>query len=128
MTGSIEFRAAVENRDLGRMQAALADDVVFRSPVVFAPYAGRDAVAHLLSHVLEVFEDFEYTDQLEGEGSHALIFRARVGDKQLEGLDHLTVDSEGLITGLTVMVRPLSGLIAVAEAMGTRLAVDPVPS
>ena len=128
MTGSLEFRAAVESRDPGRMRAALAPDVVFRSPVVFRPYEGREAVAHLLSKVVEVFEDFEYTDQLDGDRTHALIFRARVGDKQLEGLDHLTVDSEGLITGLTVMVRPLSGLVAVAEAMGARLAADPVPS
>jgi len=128
VTGSLEFRAAVESRDPSRMRAALAPDVVFRSPVVFRPYEGREAVAHLLSKVVEVFEDFEYTDQLDGDRTHALIFRARVGDKQLEGLDHLTVDSEGLITGLTVMVRPLSGLVAVAEAMGARLAADPVPS
>ena len=95
---------------------------------MFGPYEGRETVAHLLSHVVEVFEDFVYTDQLEGDGTHALIFRARVGDKQVEGLDHLTVDSDGLVTELIVMVRPLSGLIALAEAMGARLAADPVPS
>lgn len=128
MTGPHEFRAAVESRDLGRMRAALAEDVVFRSPVVFGPYESREVVAHLLSKVIEVFEDFEYTDQLEGDGTHALIFRARVGEKQLEGLDHLTVGADGLISHLTVMVRPLSGLIALAEAMGAKLAADPVPS
>ena len=110
------------------MRAALADDVAFRSPVVFRPYEGKEAVGHLLSHVVEVLEDFEYTDELEGEGTHALIFQARVGDKQVEGLDHLTVDSDGLVTGLVVMLRPLSGVIAAAEAMGARLAADPVPS
>ena len=75
-------------------------------------------MAHLLSTVVEVFEDFEYTDQLAGDGTHALIFRARVGDKQVEGLDHLTVDADGLITQLIVMVRPLSGLIALARGDG----------
>jgi hypothetical protein len=68
-----------------------------------------------------VFQDFEYTDELAGEGTHALVFRARVGDKRLEGLDHLTLDSEGLVTHLVVMVRPLSGLIALAQEMGARL-------
>ena len=119
----LEFRAAVENRDLARMEAALAPDVVFRSPAVFKPYEGREAVMHLLGTVVQVFEDFEYTDELEGEGTHALIFKARVGDREVEGLDHLTVDEDGLITQLVVMVRPLSGLTALAQAMAERLGV-----
>ena len=120
----IEFRAAVESRDLARMEAALSPDVVFRSPVVFKPYEGREAVMHLLSTVVQVFEDFEYTDELEGSGdTHALIFRARVGDREVEGLDHITVDADGLVTQLVVMVRPLSGLTALAQAMAERLGV-----
>jgi len=117
----LEFRAAVENRDLARMEAALSPDVVFRSPVVFKPYEGREAVMHLLGTVIQVFEDFEYTDELAGEGTHALIFRARVGERIVEGLDHLTLDAEGLVTQLVVMVRPMSGLMALAEAMAERL-------
>lgn len=117
----LEFRAAVENRDLARMEAALAPDVVFRSPAVFKPYEGREAVMHLLGTVVQVFEDFEYTDELVGDGTHALVFRARVGERMVEGLDHLTVDADGLITELVVMVRPLSGLMALAEAMAERL-------
>lgn len=117
----LEFRAAVENRDLARMEAALAPDVVFRSPAVFKPYEGREAVMHLLGTVVEVFEDFEYTDELVGDLTHALVFRARVGERMVEGLDHLTLDADGLITELVVMVRPLSGLMALAEAMAERL-------
>ena len=117
----LEFRAAVENRDLARMEAALAPDVVFRSPAVFKPYEGREAVMHLLGTVVQVFEDFEYTDELAGEGTHALVFRARVGERMVEGLDHLTVDADGLVTELMVMIRPLSGLMALAEAMAERL-------
>jgi len=119
----LEFRAAVESRDLARMEAALAPDVVFRSPAVFKPYEGREAVMHLLGTVIQVFEDFEYTDELKGDHTHALIFRARVGDREVEGLDHITVDDEGLITQLVVMVRPLSGLTALAQAMAERLGV-----
>lgn len=119
----MEFRAAVESRDLARMEAALAPDVVFRSPAVFKPYEGREAVMHLLGTVIQVFEDFEYTDELEGNGTHALVFRARVGDRSVEGLDHLTLDADGLVTQLVVMVRPLSGLTALAEAMAQRLGV-----
>jgi hypothetical protein len=109
------------------MEAALAPDVVFRSPVVFKPYEGREVVMHLLRNVLEIFEDFEYLDELRGEGTEALIFKARVDDRWVHGLDHLTVGDDGLVTELMVMVRPMSGVIAVAEAMGARLAASPVP-
>ena len=53
-----EFRAAVEAQDLERLVALLDEDVVFRSPVVFKPYRGRDQVAVLLAAVARVFEDF----------------------------------------------------------------------
>ena len=116
------FRSAVEARDPAAMEAALHPGVVFRSPAVFKPYEGRDTVMGLLRHVLEVFEDFRYVDELAGEGTHGLVFEARVSDKRLQGWDYLTIDEQGLVTELVVMIRPLSGLIAVAEAMGARLA------
>jgi len=116
------FRAAVEARDLDAMAAALAPDVVLHSPVTFKPFEGRAAVAQLLAILLEIFEDFHYTDELAGEGAHALVFRARVGERTVEGLDLLRRDASGLIDDFTVMVRPLSAAIALAEAVGPRLA------
>lgn len=116
------FRAAVEARDLAALSATLSPDVVFRSPVAFQPFVGRDTVTEVLGNVMEVFEDFAYTDELEGSGSHALIFTATVGTRGVQGLDHLVLDADGLVTELTVMIRPLSGVIALAEAMGPRVA------
>ena len=105
------------------MEQALAPDVVFRSPVVFKPYEGREAVMVLLRTVFEVFEDFRYVDELSGDGREGLVFRARVGDRELEGWDYLTLDRAGLVSEFAVMVRPMSGVIALAEAMGQRLGV-----
>jgi hypothetical protein len=115
------FKSAVESRDPDAMAEALADDVVFRSPVVYKPYEGREATMGLLRAVAEVFEDFSYLDRIEGERSAALVFRAKIGDRELEGLDHLTFDAEGRITELRVMVRPMSGMQALAEAMQRQL-------
>ena len=115
------FRAAVEARDPAAMEAALHPDVVFRSPAVHTPYEGREKTMELLGHVIEVFEDFRYVEELHGESLHGLVFEARVGDKRLQGWDRLKLDADGLVTELTVMVRPLSGLIALAQAMGERL-------
>jgi hypothetical protein len=115
------FRRAVETEDLEAMAAALAPDVVFRSPIVFRPYEGREPVMGLLSLVAQVFEDFRYVDELRGEGTVCLLFRARVGDRDLDGLDYLRLNSDGLVTELTVMVRPLSGAHALASAMEAKL-------
>jgi hypothetical protein len=116
------FRAAVESRDMTAMSALLAPDVVFNSPVAFQPFHGREAVTQVLAEVMQVFGDFTYVDELAGEGTHALIFMATVAGRQVQGLDHLRFDDTGLISEFTVMVRPLSGLIALAEAMAPRVA------
>ena len=122
---SSPFRAAVEAKDLDAMRATLHPDVVFRSPVVYKPYEGRDAVMFLLQAVIQVFEDFRYLDELHAEGSHALIFEARAGGRELNGLDYIRTDADGLITELWVMIRPLSGLSAVGERMRELLTASP---
>ena len=116
------FRAAIEARDIDAAVALLADDVVFRSPVAFKPYRGRQAVAPLLRAVAQVFEDFRYVREIGAPDAadHALVFQARVGDQQLEGGDFLHADEHGAIDELVVMVRPLSAALALAEAMKAR--------
>ena len=118
------FRSAIEARDVDAATALMADDVVFRSPVVFKPYQGRDAVGMILRAVAEVFEDFSYTREIGAEDArdHALVFDALIGDKQVEGCDFLHLNDEGLIDEFVVMVRPLSGAHALADAMGAKLA------
>lgn len=118
------FRAAVEAGDIDAAVGLLADDVVFRSPVVFKPYHGRAAVEPLLRAVATVFEDFEYVREIGAPeaADHALVFHARVGDRQLEGCDFIRMDDAGQIVEMMVMIRPLSGAIALAEAMGALLA------
>ncbi len=118
------FRTVIEARDIDAALALLSEDVVFHSPVVFAPYQGRQAVAPILHAVSRVFEDFRYVREIGSPGGadHVLVFRARVGDRELEGSDFLHVGTDGLIDELTVMVRPLSAALALAEAMKAQLA------
>jgi hypothetical protein len=118
------FRSAIEARDLDAVSALLAEDVVFRSPIVFKPYEGRAAVTAILAAVAQVFEDFSYLREIGADDArdHALVFQARVGDKQIEGCDFLHLDDDGAIDELVVMVRPLSGAHALADAMSAQLA------
>ena len=114
------FREAVQAREPEAMEAVLADDVVFRSPAVHRAYAGKDATMVLLRSVLRVLEDFRYTRSFVSEdgSGHVLEFLARVGSRELQGVDVLTVGDHGLVTELTVLIRPLSGLEAVVARMG----------
>ena len=118
------FRIAVEAGDIDAAVGLLADDVVFHSPVAFKPYHGRVAVGTILRAVITVFEDFRYVREIGAADAadHALVFEARIGDRQLTGCDFVHVDAEGRIDDFMVMVRPLRGVQALAEAMGSRLA------
>lgn len=115
------FRKAVETHDLDAMRACLSEDIEFLSPVAFKPYRSRDTVMFLLTHVSQTFEDFVYIDDIHSGSSHMLRFTARVGDKQIEGVDLLDIGDDGLVERFTVMVRPLAAAIALAQAMGTRI-------
>ncbi|SDN51753.1 SnoaL-like domain-containing protein [Streptomyces sp. cf386] len=116
------FREAVEAGDAAAMEALLAEDVVFTSPVVFKPYAGKAITAAILRGVMRVFEDFRYEREINDPGGrdHALVFTTRVGDRELTGCDFLRLNEDGLISEFMVMVRPLSGAQALAAAMGAQ--------
>lgn len=118
------FRTAIEAGDLDGAVALLHENVVFKSPVVFTPYEGRVAMRRILAAVIEVFQDFRYVREIGAADArdHALMFEARVGDKRLEGCDFIQRDDDGVITEFTVMVRPMSAMLALAEAMKVRLA------
>jgi hypothetical protein len=118
---SDRFRAAVEAKDLSAARELLAADVAFRSPVVFKPYEGLDAVLVVLGAALRVLEDFRYVEQVESGDTAVLMFEARVGDRDLQGVDLLRLDEGDLVRELVVMVRPMSGLNALAEAMQRQL-------
>lgn len=115
-----QFREAVEDRDTDAMEALLAPDVVFTSPVAFKPYAGKAVTAAILRGVLRVFSDFRYEREIVDGPQSALIFRTKVGDTDVTGCDFITVGDDGLITEFMVMVRPLRGATALAEAMGAQ--------
>jgi hypothetical protein len=118
------FRQAVEARDHAAIEALLADDVVFTSPVAYKPYPGKPITAAILRGVMRVFEDFRYVREISNSDGrdHALVFEASVGGKKVTGCDFLHVNDEGLIDDFVVMVRPLSGASALADAMAAQFA------
>jgi hypothetical protein len=118
------FRKAVEAKDLSAgIDELFVEEPRFVSPAVFKPYEGRDAMRAVLGAVVQVFEDFRYTDQIEDGDTAILIFEARVGERELTGVDILRFDPDGRIRELMVMIRPLSALNAVVEGMAEKLGI-----
>lgn len=114
------FRAALETRDVDAAVALFADDATFLSPVVHKPYVGHEPLRAILRAVVTVFEDFRYTSSYAGDDGHVFSFTARVGDRELQGVDMLR-GSDGVLTELTVMVRPYSAATALRERMAALL-------
>ena len=130
------FRAAVEARDLAAFDELFSPDVRFFSPVKFTPFTGASAVRGLLAVLLRPFEEFQYVGQLAGEAaidagrqteSHLLIFRATVRGRQIHGIDLLQLGADGLVEEFTVMVRPLSAVTTLSEAVLAGLTAAETP-
>lgn len=104
--------------DLASLEAIVADNAVFRSPVANNPYPGQAVVCVVLRGAMNVFEDFAYHREfVTGDRDVCLEFSARVGDAKLKGVDLVKFDEEGKILEFEVMVRPATGMMALGEAM-----------
>jgi hypothetical protein len=115
------FGRAIEAGDEDAAVATLADDIEFRSPAVYKPYHGKEQVEGILRLVATVFENFRYTNEWRDGRTTILFFEANVGDRELQGVDILEENEAGQIERFTVMIRPLSGLQAVAGTIAARL-------
>lgn len=128
------FRAAVEKQDLTAVDDLFTEDIRFYSPVKFTPFEGRPMVLGLLGVLLRTFEDFRYVGRFAGAAetstdgeeapSEILLFRAAVNGKQIHGIDLLQFDDAGRIKEFTVMVRPMSAVQALSEAVLAGLVAD----
>ncbi len=119
---SDRFRTAVEHGSVDEAADLFREDAVFRSPVLFKPYEGRDQVVKVLraaERVLGVGGEFRCVHQLEDPDDRVamLEFATLVEGKQVEGIDKLTFDEGGMITELKVMIRPASALQLVGAKM-----------
>ncbi len=119
------FRRAAEAKDLELLTETLREDVELHSPILFRGFEGRDVVTQVLTHVAATLEDLIYVDELHEGDTVALRFKARVADRELEGIDFLELDEEGRVAVLTVFMRPMSALTAFNERMAERLGAKP---
>ncbi|MET1117161.1 MAG: nuclear transport factor 2 family protein [Comamonas sp.] len=119
-----KWHEMVAQADMAELPAILHPQAVFRSPMAHTPYPGAQAVQLILSTVVKVFEEMTYHRQLDDADGHSVVleFSAKINGKELKGIDMIRFDDEGKIVDFEVMVRPMSGLQALGDEMGKRLA------
>jgi len=116
------WHAVVESGDPARLDALLADDVVFRSPAVFAPQEGKDLTAFYLRSAMAVLgPTLRYVAEWYGPSSAVLEFEADLDGMYVHGVDMLRWNDEDRLVSFTVMVRPLRGLTKLVELMQRQL-------
>lgn len=119
-----QWHALMQKNDLSTLPQLLHPQAVFRSPMAFKPYVGAPMVSLILNTVSQVFVDFAYHRELASADGLSVVleFSAKVGERELKGIDMIRFDEAGKIVEFEVMVRPMSGLQALGEEMGRRLA------
>lgn len=118
------WHTLMQNNDLSPLPELLHPQAVFRSPMAYKPYAGAPVVSLILNTVSKVFVDFAYHRELASDDGLNVVleFSAKVGERELKGIDMIRFDESGQIVDFEVMVRPMSGLQALGDEMGRRLA------
>ena len=122
-TSLARWHHMIASGDLRELHHLVHADASFRSPMAFKPYESAEAVVLILRTVSGVFQNFRYHRELASADGLDIVleFSAEVGGKQLKGVDLIRFSEQGLICEFEVMVRPMSGLMALGEEMGRRV-------
>ena len=117
------WHQVVKSRDAAALDALLADDVVFLSPVVHTPQAGRAITRAYLQAALQVLNNgsFHYLGEWIGPDSAVLEFATTIDGIEVNGVDMIHWNAQGRITRFKVMVRPLKAVNKLHEMMGREL-------
>jgi hypothetical protein len=116
------WHAVVESGDLALLDDLLAEDVTFRSPVVFRPQEGKALTTMYLAGALMVLgPSVRYVSEWHAHDSAVLEFEAEPEGVFVQGVDILRWNADGRLTSFTVMVRPLRGLEKLMELMRREL-------
>ncbi|WP_417476055.1 nuclear transport factor 2 family protein [Maricaulis sp.] len=111
------WHTAVRNRDRDLLDSIIAEGCELHSPVVWKPSSDKHYLLHILMGVISIVEDFDYRKQWVDGNMLILEFTGTVDGKGLLGIDRITVDDEGRMCRIEVLIRPLNTLIEFATRM-----------
>jgi len=117
------WHEVVESKNPAFLDDLLADEVVFRSPAVFAPQEGKALTTAYLGAAVKVLgPSLRYVSQWHDDASAVLEFEADLDGVYVQGVDILRWNAEEKLVSVTVIVRPLRGLQKLVELMSFQLA------
>jgi hypothetical protein len=121
-SAQLQLRVAMEARDLSAVVDSFAPDAVFRSPITDRlAFHGHGQIAAISEVILDLFQDLRYTQELRTDGDGFLVGQARIGNQQIEWVDHLRLRPDGKISELTVFFRPLPATAVALRLIGAGL-------
>ena len=114
-----KWHEVVDKQDHGLLKSILAENVTFYSPVVFTPQKGRDLTLLYLMAAAQVFNNksFSYTKEIINENHAALEFKLSIDGIEINGIDLITWNEEGMIIEFKVFIRPLQGVSVIHKMM-----------
>lgn len=115
------YLAAMGRRDVEAIKAHMSDDIVLRSPIVSAPFKGKEEVAAVIAALLDTVDTFEPKLLLHQGPDFVAVFTIRMRDYVIDGMDHLHLNDNGLIDSMTVAWRPLPALVGVQQQLAPKL-------
>lgn len=117
------WHALVESRNAKGLNALLAENVVFHSPVVHTPQVGKTITAQYLGAAFHVFfnETFKYIREITGPNDAALEFEVEIDGILVNGIDMLKWNDEGQIVEFKVLIRPLKAINLIHQKMAAML-------
>ena len=115
------YLEAMGRRDVEGTKAHMADDVVIHSPIVPAPFKGKEQVTRVLEALLSTVDAFEPKLLLRDRSDFVAVFSIRLGDHVIDGMDHMHLNDAGLVDSMTVAWRPLPAVVAVQQKLAPKL-------
>lgn len=109
------WHKAVAETDMDLLATIIADDATIASPAYWAPKGPKSHVLKILTAVTSVFEDFHYVKEWIDGDELLLEFAAHVEDIHLKGIDRISLNSEGKLQHIEVMIRPINALFKMVE-------------
>ena len=114
----------VATRNVSGLDALIADNAVFHSPVVHTPQVGKERVLRYLTAAFSVFfvDSFRYVRELVGDNDAVLEFVLEIDGISVNGVDMIRWDDDGKIVEFKVMIRPLEAINLIHQKMAAMLA------
>lgn len=109
------WHKAVAEKDMDLMSTLIADDAKISSPAYWSAKGPKPYVMKLLTTVIGVFEDFHYIKEWTDGPELLLEFGAHVGEMDLKGIDRITLNEDGLLEHIEIMIRPVNALFAMID-------------